>query len=165
MHQASSFRKSAFVVSLVLAFHALATVHVLAEEPDPSIELFHHILGPAMKTWSLRLEADGRVVEERHDWTSKRYLQVNTRCRLGKEDAQRLIDASEALVESLPISIGGEQGVSMDGPYKTLEVRSGAVSHYSKIYAPDNPNPSMEAQEFARAWETIDASLSCSHSR
>lgn len=161
MHQASFFRKPAVIASMVLVLSAYASMKVLADEPEPSIELYHEIAGPAIKTWTLRLERNGKVIEERYDLNSKRYHQVDTLCRLGKDDAQRVIDASAKLVDALPSSLGGEQGVRLDGPYKTLRVVDGEEKHSSWWHSPEDANPSMQAQEFAQTWETIRALLSC----
>lgn len=161
MRHADGVRKSAVVVSMVLALCASARMEVLADEPEPSIELYHHIAGPAIKTWTLRLERNGKVIEERYDISAEPTDQVRILCTLSEEDVQRGIDASAKLVDALPSSLGGEHGVRLDGPYKSLRVVDGEEKHSSWWHSPEDANPSMQAQEFAQAWETIRTLLSC----
>ncbi len=153
--------KPTAVFAFVLVITASAVGDALAREPEPLVWLYDHIAGPAVRTWSLKLEPDGKVVEEHYDLALRPTLRVRIRCRLTREESQRVVEASERSVRALPSIIQDDQAVPLDGPFKSLSVRNGADGSSSHWKAPREANLSTKAQEFEQAWETIQGLLAC----
>lgn len=147
---------------LVLSLAGLAcSLGVSARDQDALVELNHQIVGPALKTWSLRLEANGKIVEERYDVSKKPYLRKETRCQLTKVESERALEASRQLLSTLPMTIDQDRPIAFDGPSKQLTVRQGDSFRTSSWYSPEGTNRSDEAQAFARSWEKVQAFLMC----
>jgi hypothetical protein len=147
---------------LVLSLAGLAcSLGVSARDRKALVELDHQIVGPALETWSLRLEANGKIVEERYDVSKKPYLWVETRCKLSKVDSERAVEASRQLLSTLPMTVDQGRAIAFDGPSKRLIVRQGDDVLTSSWYFPDDKNPSDEAQAFVRTWENVQALLMC----
>jgi hypothetical protein len=147
---------------LVLSLVGLAcSLGVSARDRKALIELNHQIVGPALETWSLRLEENGKIVEERYDVSKEPYLWVETRCKLSKVESERAVEASRQLLSTLPATVDQDRPVAFDGPSKRLIVRQGGDVRISSWYSTEDTNPSDEAQAFARSWEGIEDLLVC----
>lgn len=149
------------VFAFVLVITASAVDDVLAREPEPLVWLHDQIAGPAVRTWSLKLEPDGKFVEEHYDLALRPTLRVRVRCRLSKEESQRVVETSEKWIRALPSLIHADHAVPLDGPFKSLSVRNGAESHSSRWSTPEEESLSNAVQEFKQAWEAIQGLLTC----
>ncbi|KGQ20384.1 hypothetical protein LF41_921 [Lysobacter dokdonensis DS-58] len=109
----------------------------------------------------MRLEANGKIVEERYDVSKKPYLWVETRCKLSKIDSERAVEASRQLLSTLPMTVDQGRAIAFDGPSKRLIVRQGDDVLTSSWYSSDDNSPSDEAQAFVRTWENVQALLMC----
>lgn len=146
-----------------LALLAVSTA-TRAKSDEPLVEMHHQIVGPAVKTWSLRLEPDGKIVEERFDWSKKRYHVVRTRCRLSKDATEQAREAAQRVMATLPVTIA-DGSIAFDGPSKRLRVRQESDERTSYWMTPEGANASDEAKAFVRAWEEIEGVLKCGTQR
>jgi hypothetical protein len=146
---------------LILILAMLASFPAQARGTKWLIELDHQIVGPGWKTWSLRLESSGKVVEESYDWSSKRYHQVKTRCKLTEAESLAATNLATTLVDSLPSTVDAGRPVPIDGPNKRIAVRRANRIQSSSWFFPEDSTPSTEAQEFARKWQQIETLLAC----
>ncbi|WP_213434545.1 MULTISPECIES: hypothetical protein [Lysobacteraceae] len=142
---------------LMTAMLAVAS-DVFARDDDALVEMFHEIAGPATKTWSLRLEPDGDVVEHRGDLSRRR---ERIRCRLSPVEADRVVASARQWLDPVPTRVRTSGPLQFDGPYKTLSVRQGADLRMSWWDAPAKTNLNADEQAFVRAWNAVEALLDC----
>ena len=150
-----------FGALVILMAVLAASADARARDKNALIELHHEIEGPAWKVWSLRLEPNGQIIEETWDWSSDRYHSERPRCTLTQVASERALATSQQLLRSLPTTVDKGRPIPLDGPYKTLFVREGHEVRSSRWNMPEDSNPSVETRAFARAWEKIQALLTC----
>ena len=144
-----------------LLFVLLPIGAATAKEKSPVVELYNHVSGPAIETHSLRLMEDGTVVSETYDWrkSGKGYPHnLVVLCRLTSAQKEAAVSQAEATVSDLSRTVKAPRFVSIDGPYKTIEVTTGGKSIRSTLYDPES-NGSAGAQDFHEAWAKLTADL------
>jgi hypothetical protein len=133
-----------------------------AGDEEAWVELHHQLVGPAWKTWTLRLQPNGKIVEERVDPSANRHRVVRTRCKLTQAASEQAREASRRIVDSAPSTVEGSGGgIPLDGPFKQISVHQGGERHSSTSYAPQEANASDEAKAFLLAWQQVQALLTC----
>jgi hypothetical protein len=133
-----------------------------AQRRQPTIELEHQIAGPAWKTWSLRLEANGKIIEERYDWSSKNYHSAKTRCKLTRDEAAKVIELATQATRGLPLMVDEGKPAAIDGPYKRIHVQGSDRDIDSWWESLGAESASDEAQDFVAAWQKVEVLLNCS---
>ena len=149
-------------VLLALAFASIASVTLAAG--DAKVELFNELVGPAMKTESLRLLPDGKVIEEKYDlYNSKSPHTEVILCSHSPDKVAHLVAQASTLVGALPHVIDEDAPVPVDGPTQTIAVAQANVRLRSIWYSPASSNASRQARQFVRAWQSIKALLLSCH--